>query len=307
MAVFSLQEAAKLQSTKFSAGIYMTLAQSTPLMQHIKFMDIPGNALNFNINSAIAGTGFRDYNETLNEHNLVIQNSTEVLKIMQTSAPVDRAILKTRNDKDALRISILQDKLNSLAYDYTFNFFKGDTAVNPLGFDGLEKRLAGRQILNAGGALTLEALDEALLRVAGPNNQKVIFMGHKDYVAFRKLVREQGTEIVGQDSFGNQIYKYGDATVAVLDVYDKGSQEDGTVETIEVLDKSETAGTVENTSSIYIARFGNGENWITGLQNDSGIDVNQYSIKNIEYTDVEWINSFGIFHPRAACRLNGIV
>ncbi|MBT2217829.1 hypothetical protein KK120_18640 [Virgibacillus dakarensis] len=306
MAVFSLQEAAKLQSTKFHAGIYMTLAKSTPLMQYIKFMDIPGNAFNYNINSAIAGTGFRDYNGELNEKQMLINNTTETLKIMQASAGVDRAILKTRNDKGVLKASILEDKLNSLAYDYTFNFFKGDSAVERLGFDGLEKRLVGRQVLDAGGGLTLEALDEALLRVAGPNNQKVIFMGHKDYVAFRKLVRNEGTEIVGQDSFGNQIYKYGDAIIAVLDVYDKGDQETGEVETIDILDKSETFKTATDTSSIYIARFGNGENWITGLQNDSGIDVNQYAIKNIEYTDVEWINGFGVFHPRAAVRLAGI-
>lgn len=303
---FSLVEAAKLQSTEYRAGIFLTLAASTPLMERIKWLDIKGKSLDYNLQTAISGVGFRNINETLNQSNLVIQNSVEILKIMQTKAEVDRAMIKTRNDGDALRKSILKDKLAALAYEYTYNFFKGDVAVDSKGFDGLEKRLVGRQVLDCEGTLTLEKLDEALLRVSGPNNKKTIFMGNTDYVQFRKLVREQGTEIVGTDSFGNQIYKYGDAEVVRLDVYDKGDQETGLVETIDILGKNETFNTVPNTSSIYIVAFGDGENGVTGLQNDSGIDVRQYNVEPNEITDVEWINGFGLFHPRAAARLAGI-
>lgn len=303
---FSLIQAAKLQSTTYKAGIYMTLAQSTPVMERMKWMDIQGKALDYNQQTAISGVGFRDINGTLNQSNLVIQNSVEILKIMQAKAEVDRALLKTRNDGDALRKAILKDKLTALAYAFTYNFFKGDVALDPKGFDGLEKRLVGRQVIDSEGELTLEKLDELILRVAGPNNKKTLYCGNKDFVKIKKLVRAEGTEIVQKNAFGQDILFYGDVEIARIDVYDKGDQETGEVETIDILGKTETFNGVANTSSIYVVAHGDGENGVTGLQNVSGIDVRQYNLEPNEITDVEWINGFGLFHPRAAARLAGI-
>lgn len=303
---FNLIEASKMQEKTFLAAILMNLAEPTAVMRHIRWMDIAGKALDYNQQIAVSGVGFRDINGTLNQSNLVLQNSVEVLKIMQAKAEVDRALLKTRVNGDKLRAQILKDKLAALAYEFTYNFFKGDVAVNPKGFDGLEKRLVGRQVLDADGELTLEKLDRLLLRVAGPNHKKVIHVGHEDYAKIKSLVREKGTEIVQQNAFGQNILFYSDAAIEVIDIYEKGDQETGIVETIEILGKNETYKGVANTSSIYVVAYGDGENGVTGIQNESGIDVRQYNVEPNEITDVEWINGFGIFHPRAAARLAGI-
>lgn len=312
--MFNLVEAAKVESNVQKRGIMMALAESTPVMEQIRFMDIAGNAFSYNSVAGLSGVGFRGFNDQLNETNLVLNQNVETLKTLQALSEVDRAVLKTRIDKEGLQAAILKDKIMSMGYAFTHAFFLGDSGSNPRSFDGLRVRLGnGPQVFNSvtfdsGGRLTLEALDRLLLSVSGPNSTKTLYLGIEDYATFLRLVRQHGTVVVDRDAFGGEVMTYNKAQIRVIEPYDIVRQipESAGVnhtETVNILGKTEPL----NTSSIYCVRFGRGEEHLTGLRNSSGLDVRNYVKEPFVVTDVEMIAGFALFNGRAAARLQGIV
>ncbi|MFF2040983.1 major capsid protein [Kitasatospora sp. NPDC058170] len=69
---------------------------------------------------------------------------------MRGDADVDKFIAMARgdpNDQHAIQETL---KIQAASIHFADQFFNGDTAVNPLGFDGLCKRLIGRQVIDSG-------------------------------------------------------------------------------------------------------------------------------------------------------------
>lgn len=291
-------------------GIVETIAQSTPVMELIDFIDIAGNSLSYNVEDGIAGVGFRGYNASLNESNSVINPQTETLKILQGKTSVDRAALKTRVDKEGYKAHQLKNKTKSLGYEFTRAFFLGDSAVDPNEFDGLKTRLTGSQVIDHNATLTLAGLDKLIFAVAGPNSKKTIFMNNDNYLTFLGLVDAKGNSIVspGQDNFGEEIIKYRNVPIRVIEQYPIVKQDPAdptkvVSETVDILGLVEDTNT---TSSIYCVAFGQGEENVSGIQNESGIVKYEYTEGASEVIDVEWIAGFGVFSPKAAARLKRV-
>lgn len=292
--MLTLVEASKLKQNPLQAGVIETFASTSPVLERIPFMDVAGNAYSFNREQSLPGIAFRDYNETYTESTGVVQQSTEVLKIFGGTAKVDRALVKTQGNLNDLRAMQTNMKAKAAALDWTKNFFKGDVASDPKGFDGLEKRLTGAQVLDAtAAAMTLNDVDKLIDAVQG--GPDVLFMNKTTRRTVNALRRAAGqaTEVVS-DAFGRQIDAYANIPIGIIEDDASGNP---------ILGFDEGSG--NDTTSIYAVRFGVSE-WVSGLQ-CGALEVIDQGLIDVWYqTLIEWICSFTIFHPKAAARLQGV-
>jgi hypothetical protein len=113
------------------------------------------------------------------------------------------------------------------------------------------------------------------------------------------LVRAAGQAIeTVSDAFGRQLMAYAGVPIAVIE-----QDKDGN-EILPFTEDNPGGGTAASTS-IYAVRFGVAE-YVSGLQAGS-MDVEDLGLNRTMYeTLIEWICGLGVFHPKAAARLQGI-
>jgi hypothetical protein len=294
----TLLEASKLKHNPLQQGVVEIFAHTSPVIERLPFMDVAGNAYSWNREQTLPGVAFRDYNETYTESTGVVQPSTEVLKIFGGTARVDRALVKTQGNLNDLRAMQTSMKAKAAALEFTKNFFTGDVTNDPKGFDGLQKRLTGAQVLTAGGTLTLAKLEEAIDAVQG--GPDVLFMNKTLRRKVNALMRAAGQAVeTVSDVFGRQIPAYAGIPIAVIEEDANGDPILGFTE-----DDPATETTDAHTS-IYAVRFGAAE-WVSGLQ-CGPLEVIDQGLIDVWYqTLIEWICSFTIFNGKAAARLSGI-
>lgn len=289
--MLTLLESKKYKNDPLQQGIVEIFAETSPVLQYCPFVDVQGDAYQYKKEDTLPGVAFREYNEVYAESTGVIQRLTENLKIFGGSAKVDRAQIKTQGNGDDLLAVQTRMKSKAAALDFTRNFFKGDVDTDPKGFDGLENRLTGNQVMNMGGTLTLAALDEVIDRVSG--TPTVLFM-NKDVRRTVNALRRaagQATEVVS-DVFGKQIDAYAGIPIGIIEDDAKGNP---------ILGFDET----DNTTSIYAVRFGAAE-YTSGLQCGPLEVIDMGMVQSWRQIDIEWIVSFAIFNGKSAARLSGI-
>ena len=293
--MLTLVEAAKLIQNPLQRGVVEVFPQTSPVLQHLPFLDVQGNAYSYNQEQTLPGIGFRGINEIYDESTGVINPQTEALKIFGGISKVDRAQVKTQGKVNDIRAVHDGMKAKAAALEFTKAFFKGNSTADADSFDGLEKRLTGSQVLDMGNAdggnpLTLDKLDELIDAVQG--SPDMLFMNKTMRRKVNKLMRAAGqaTETVS-DAVGRQI--------AVIE-----SDKDGN-EILGFTEPDLDNGDKNACTSIYAVRFGAKE-WVSGLQ--AGIlEVIDQGLQGIHYqTLIEWICSIAVFHPKAAARLRGI-
>jgi hypothetical protein len=103
---------------------------------------------------------------------------------------------------------------------------------------------------------------------------------------------------VTQDAFGRQISAYADIPIFVIEK---------DVNSAEILDFDESCGSSNITASIYAVRFE--DMYVSGIQagNIDVRDLGEQDSKPVERVRIEWYCGFGVFHPRAAARLKGVL
>ncbi len=298
----SLLEASKLVSgeVKRSAIIEMFPANSD-LLAALPFDNIPGGSLAYNVEGELPGVAFRGFNESYSESTGVINPEVEVLKIAGGELDVDTALIKTRGD--SIRSTQEGLKVKALALHLADRIINGDSEANPREFDGLRKRITGKQLFGAtGGAvsgnLSLEVLDAAIDAVENPTHLVMSKALRRKLTKAAKNISISGEITYTQDDFGRQVTMYNDLPILLPDVNDRGKQ---------IIDFNEV-GPDGNAgkSSIYVLSLGEGK--IVGLQN--GImevnDLGELESKPAFRTRLEWLVGLAVMHGRAAARVYGI-
>lgn len=298
----TLVEAAKAEPDMMRSGVIELYARSSALLMVLPFMDITGNALAYNQEGALPGIGFRGVNEGYEESTGVINPQSEALVIAGGDLDVDQFILKTRGE--GTREAQEAMKIKSLAHKWTHTFFKGDAQTTPKEFDGLQVRLTGPQLIDAGGTsggdpMSLAKLDEAIDAV---DNPQAIFMNK---TLIRRMTAAARTEAVAGhiewslDSFGRRVATYNG--LPLLPVGDNGD----IYNTLDFTEANPGGGASVGTS-VYVVGFG--EDLLTGIQNGTIDirDIGELEAKPSKRSRVEWYSGMAVFHPRAAARLRGI-
>ncbi|NEP61452.1 MAG: hypothetical protein F6K31_31625, partial [Symploca sp. SIO2G7] len=167
----SLIEASKRYAAMgqdWESAIVQQFADSSPVLDNLTFRTINGNALRYNRQEKMPGVGFRGLNESFEESTGVMNPQVETLAIAGGYLDVD--LSQMRSFGESIRTDEELNKVDSLSLAWTRTFFKGDSSINPREFDGLQRRLTGTQLVDAGStsggdALSLAKLDLLISRV----------------------------------------------------------------------------------------------------------------------------------------------
>lgn len=301
--MLTLYEASKLIQNPLQAGVVALFAETSPVLENLPFLDVSGSAYSHNIEETLPGVAFRDINQPYDASVGVVQQFTERLKIFGGVVPVDRALVRMQGNLNDIRLVHTNMKVKATALDWTRNFFKGDEATESRGFDGLQRRITGPQLLpmgtsSGGDELTLARLDELLDAVQGGADMLFMSKTMRRKVNALRRAAGQATEVVN-DAFGRQIDAYANIPIGIIEV-------DASGEEILGFNEASPGGGSPTSASIYAVRFGAGEA-VSGLQAGGGIEVIDMGLIEVWYkTHIEWISSFTIFNPRSAARLWGI-
>jgi hypothetical protein len=299
----TLVEAAKLASGDVvKSAVVEMFAQASDILMTLPFEGISGNAVKYNREQTLPGIAFRGVNESYSESTGVVNPMTEALVIAGGDLDVDRFIVQTQGaGQRAIHEGM---KVKSLADSWTTKFIKGDTTSNTREFDGLQVRLTGNQLVDAGSTsggdvLSLAKLDTLIDAVDNPTH---LIMSK----ALRRLLTQAArTTTVGgyityeQDAFGRRQTVY--AGLPILVAYNSN----GGTEPLGFTEANPGGGSAVGTS-IYAVSFGEGK--LTGIQNgDIDVrDLGELQTQPVFRTRVEWYSSIALYHGRAAARLRGI-
>jgi hypothetical protein len=293
----TLQQAEMYSTDTLRKGVIEVFARNSAVFELLPFMEIAGNSYAYNIEEALPEIAFRGVNEGYVESAGVINQSAETLTILGGDVDVDKFLAQTRGNVNDLRAIQTEMKSKALALDWTRTFFKGDSASNANAFDGLEKRVTGNQIVDAGGALTLAKLDELIDAVEGEPD--VLFMSKAMRRKLKAILQASQHYIEsGEDSFGRPVTTYGGIPIRIIETDRAGN---------EILGFDETFNAVADTASIYAVKFG-ADQYVSGLRNGTVNvrDLGEIDSKPVYRTRIEFYSGLAVFHPRAVARLAGI-
>jgi hypothetical protein len=299
----TLVEAAKLHSGDVVRSAVIELyARSSDLLMVLPFTDIQGNALRYNQEQTLPGIGFRGVNEAYAEGTGILNPIVEPLVIAGGDLDVDKFILRTMGmDQRSVQEAM---KIKSLAHKWTLTFIKGDTATNPKEFDGLQVRLTGNQVIDAGStaggdALSLAKLDALIDQVTNPTHLLMNKTMRRLLSAAARTASVGGYITWVVDAFGRQIAQYNNLPILILDEDNTGSQ-------ILPFTEPAPADIAPVTTSVYCVSLR--EEGVQGLQNGTidAADLGELQTKPCLRTRVEWYSGIAVFHPKGAARLRGI-
>ena len=298
----TLPEAAKQSQNPIQSAVIEMFARTGSILMVMPFASIQGNALKYNREDTLPGVGFRGVNEAYTESTGIINPLTEPLFIAGGDLDVDNFIIGTMGGNQRATQEMMKAKALSLAVEK--QIIKGDSASDPRGFDGLQVRLTGNQLMYAGttdggDALSLAKLDELIDKVDSPTH---LIMSK---TMRRRLTQAARNYTVGGfitwelDAFGRKLAMYHDLPILIVDYDNTGAQ-------ILAFDEVGYTGSTATASSIYCVSFG--DQMLSGIQSGTMQvrDLGELQTKPAKRTRVEWNIGMAAWHGRAAARLGGI-
>jgi hypothetical protein len=301
MSVMNLLEASKYSRDTMQKGVIEIYARTSPILQYLPFKNISGNSYTYNMEETLPGVGFRNVNEEYEASIGIINPQSESLKIGGGTIKIDRALINTQSNGNSIISEQINMKTKAFALRFTKAVIKGNSISSPEEFDGIETRLTGDQVIDAGNSsggdeLTLDLLDQ-LIDTVEPEPD-VFLMNKTMRRKVNKLIRSAGQAIeTVNGNFGKRLQAYAGIPILRIDYDNAGNQ---------ILDFSEECpgGGADLGTSIYAVRWGTDA--LSGLQNGT-IQVEDQGNSGIYRTIlVEWYPTIAIFHPRCCARLRGI-
>jgi hypothetical protein len=299
----TLIEAAKRNSGDvIKQAVIEIYAKNSDILRVLPFENIAGNALKYNQEQALPGVGFRGVNEGYTESTGILNPVTEALAIAGGDIDVDIFIDKTQgSDQRAVQESM---KIKALALSFTKTFIKGDSEAISKEFDGLQVRIVGDQLIDAGAtsggdALSLGKLDEMIDQVDDPNYLIMNKTMRRRLTVAARTAAVGGDIQYGLDEFGRQITMYNGLPILIAD-------KDNTNTAILPFTEANPGGGTAASTSIYCISTLDG--MVTGIQNGE-IDVKdlgELQTAPAYRTRIEWYVGMTIYNGKAAARLRGI-
>lgn len=301
----TLLEAAKHSQDALERAVTKIIVENSAVLEYLPMMTINGPAYRYNRERSLGTIAFRGVGGTYTADSGVINPQAEFLAIMGGEVVIDKFEVDMMSNLIDLKSEKFRMKSRQAGIFFSENFFEGDVTANPYAFDGMRRRLASNQLIDAGSGgatLTLLMLDRLLDRVVGDNNNKVLWMNDTMRRKVSTLIQAQtGSARIefSQDAFNRQQMKYADATIRVVRREDDGS-------TILAFDEDDGSGNLD-TTSIYCTRFG--MDFLHGIQGKALPAITDFG----EVTDapqhkgrIEWYCGLVMKHPRSAARLENL-
>lgn len=298
----TLVEAAKLnRGDVIRSSIIEMYARNSDVLRVLPFENIEGNAIRYNQEAGLPGVAFRGVNEAYSESSGILNPVMDAVVIAGGDLDVDRFIIKTQGE--GVRATHEALKVKALAHLWTTKFIKGDNDSDPREFDGIQKRITGSQLVDAGNssggdALSLGKLDELIDLVDEPTHLLMSRAMRRRLTSAARDTSVGGYISYEQDAFGRRVTVYSELPILVTD--GRGQSP------VLGFDEANPGGGSNVGTSVYCVSFMDG--MVSGIQN--GImdvrDLGELDSKPVFRTRVEWYAGITVYHGRAAARLRGI-
>lgn len=252
---------AKLNVTDdIQAGIIDEFAKSSYILNNIPFHDCVsplggGATLTYGYTRLVTQpqAEFRAVNSEYGTHEVQKQRYTTDLKIFGGAYDIDRVIANMGGIADEIALQASQ-KVKAASALFSDTIINGDSATNPLTFDGLDVAISGTDTeykptaaidLSTSDALTtnsvafVDQLDEWLGTMDGVD---AILCNAKMAAKFRAIARRMGMYQMTKNDFGQPVEYYGN--IPFVDIGAKAGSNDPIV------------GITGGETSIYAVKFG---------------------------------------------------
>ena len=317
---YTLAQLSKVTADPMKKYVIENMLRDMKAMEILPFHDVNSlktTALRWRTLPSVA---FRDLGSDYTEDTTGdVEEVWESLYILGGLVKFDRVFGKVSNTIVDPKKLIMDMKLKSLALTWNDYFINGDLGTDPLGFQGLKKRVSlmpTRQKMypsatdsvpldvtaSAGNVNKFWSAVETAHRYCNSGNVSGIFTNEAMLLGLGRSLRyiaSAGGHFldVGKDSFDRQQLSYKGAPV-----YDMGLKKDQSTEIITV---TETAGdSGSDSTSMYFASF-NEQQGIVGIQL-GGLEVVQDAKKDVataNQTLIEWVLGLAGFGSYGVTRL----
>ncbi len=279
------------------ATIMELYARGSDVLAHLPFENITGSSLAFNREQTLPAAGFRAVNAAFAEGAGTTARIVESLAIAGGDLDVDKFIVDTMGpDQRATQEAM---KVKALSLSMANTIIKGDVVAVPQGFDGLQVRCTGTQLISASTsgatALSLTILDQIIDQVDEPTHLIMNKTMRRRLSSAARLAAVGGYITYALDAFGRRVTFYNDLPILVADRNNLNGQ---------IIPFTETNLTGGATScSIYCVSFA--ENGVLGLQSTEMDvrDLGEQDATPVFRTRIEWYITLGILRERSAARL----
>lgn len=305
--------------------ILTRLLRDNPIMEFVPFQDINSMHVRSMRLSTLPSTEFRAINSGYTKSVADFSFYWESLYVMGGEFEFDRLFSKFTDTAIPMEQAQMNAKLKSLAFNWKDYFVNGDHASDPIGFEGLKKRVASlpsRQTVYFAGSSSapLDPTGSAanarqylkILRQAHKrcNNRgtSIILCNEGQYLGLGEVLTYVGVSggnilDVTQDTFGREI-----ATAFGAPMIDTGLKVD---QSTEIITDTETAGDGgADSTSMYFVSIGD-ENGLLGLQNGNydfydPLMGAEMETKPAKLRRLEWVNGIATFGPYGVVRARNI-
>ena len=290
----TLAEASKLSNDQLVAGVIQTIAQESPVLQRLPFIEIVGNGLTYNRENASPTASFYAVGDAWAESTPTFTQATATLRIMGGDADVDNFLKTTRSNIQDLEAAVVQLKARAVQRLFDDTFINGNESTNAAAFDGIDRLVIAGQTATMGtngATLTLEKLDELVDRVRG-GKPDLLLMSRRTRRKLNELARSSGSFLeADRDAFGNMLQFYDGIPIGINDYISDAS----------------TVGTSNDCSTVYALQVGEGA--LSGLTAPGGLTVERVGsleTKDASRVRVKWYAGLALFNSVKVAKLVGV-
>lgn len=217
--------------------------------------------------------GFRALNNEYTPQVADREQFTATLKIFGGAFDIDRVIADTAGAVDEVQFQ-LNEKIKAASNLFHYTVINGDSAVDALAFDGLDKALTGSStevgkeayidlsssaLVDTNYAEFLDLLDNFLAELDG--RASFLLGNSKLMTRIRAVARRAGYLTASEDAFGRKVAAYDN--IPLLDLGYFAKEENGTIVTVptvaieeRTLDDTPGATPVTGLTDLYAVRLG---------------------------------------------------
>lgn len=136
-----LVEASKYSNDVLQRGVVELLVKDDPILERLKFKDIKGNGLTYNVEKTMSGAQFYGINEVWVQSESEVDQHTAFTHILGGDADVDNFLKATRSNIQDLMQEQIAAKLKAIRWAFNETLLYGYALTETKKFDGIHYML----------------------------------------------------------------------------------------------------------------------------------------------------------------------
>jgi len=311
----TLVEASKYSNDVLLKGVIELLVKDDPILEKLKFKDIKGNGLTYDVETTMSTAQFYNVNETWVESTSIVTQTTAYTHILGGDADVDNFLKATRGDLQDLMQEQIAAKTKAIQWAFNETLLYGYATNETKKFDGIHYLLRSStyNTVPVGNSESPQAL--AVIKVEEAVD--MIKNGKASVILMTKAMRREINQylngvggITKAEIQGKTVQTLCDVPIVVSDflsndeacdlmygdTYYGHNYVDGTA-----------LGDDDNSTSIFVIQFA--DQALCGVQSDGGMRIEKWDkleTKDASRTRIVWYPSIMLQSIISCSKVTGI-